>query len=287
MCDAFYILKGGKMGPDQGTNATGSPPDFLTLTNALRSGVEERETSGGPASVAVLGTTAAIGMATSPGDGQEPSAWELKMDAPRWSLMSPGRQQAILALTGIAMFLLFFLTIFLFGFMVNKRTDLSTAATIGMIVGGCLALVGLAAVATAGLRGQVFHLQAKAGPRKSDQSPSKPAPNAKSDDSSTEDGSTSGDSAGSPTHSSNPVKGASKDPKSTISPKVVSGGLAGAASTAFWTIAAATFWKHTITAPTTVAVLAGSTTTILSTAAAYLRSDELRVAQLFSHRDLT
>jgi hypothetical protein len=63
-----------------------------------------------------------------------------------------------------------------------------------------------------------------------------------------------------------------------VSPKVVAAGLAGALSTAFWTVAAATFWKHTLDA-TAIGVLAPATTTIVATAAAYIRTDVLRVAK--------
>ena len=66
------------------------------------------------------------------------------------------------------------------------------------------------------------------------------------------------------------------DPATTISPKVWAGGIAGGVSFTFWTIAAATFWKNTFSSDA-LAALVGSTTTIVSAAAAYLRADPLRV----------
>jgi hypothetical protein len=67
-----------------------------------------------------------------------------------------------------------------------------------------------------------------------------------------------------------------KDPATTISPKVWAGSIAGAVSFSFWTIAAATFWKSTFSSDA-LAALVGSTTTIVSAAAAYWRTDPLRV----------
>lgn len=56
------------------------------------------------------------------------------------------------------------------------------------------------------------------------------------------------------------------------SPKVVAGTLAGAISTAFWTVAAATFWKHTFSSEALAALIA-PTTTLISAAAAYVKAD--------------
>jgi hypothetical protein len=66
------------------------------------------------------------------------------------------------------------------------------------------------------------------------------------------------------------------DPATVISPKVWAGGIAGGVSFTFWTIAAATFWKNTFSSDA-LAALVGSTTVIVSAAAAYLRTDPLRV----------
>jgi hypothetical protein len=67
-----------------------------------------------------------------------------------------------------------------------------------------------------------------------------------------------------------------QDPTTVISPKVWAGGIAGGISFTFWTIATATFWKSTFSSDV-LAALVGSTTVILSAAAAYLRTDPLRV----------
>jgi hypothetical protein len=67
-----------------------------------------------------------------------------------------------------------------------------------------------------------------------------------------------------------------KDPATTISPKVWAGSIAGAVSFSFWTIATATFWKNTFSSDA-LSALVGSTTTVVSAAAAYLRTDPLRV----------
>lgn len=67
-----------------------------------------------------------------------------------------------------------------------------------------------------------------------------------------------------------------QDPTTVISPKVWAGGIAGGISFTFWTIASATFWKTTFSSDV-LAALVGSTTVILSAAAAYLRTDPLRV----------
>ena len=80
----------------------------------------------------------------------------------------------------------------------------------------------------------------------------------------------SGVTSGTPTGSKS-----APNPATTISPKVVAGGTAGAVAFSFWTIAAATFWKHTFTSDA-LSALVGSTTAIVSTAAAYLRNDPLR-----------
>lgn len=67
-----------------------------------------------------------------------------------------------------------------------------------------------------------------------------------------------------------------KDPATTVSPKVWAGSIAGAASASFWTIAAATFWKHSISSDS-LAALVGSTTTLASATAAHIKRDPLRV----------
>ena len=67
-----------------------------------------------------------------------------------------------------------------------------------------------------------------------------------------------------------------QDPTTVISPKVWAGGIAGGISFTFWTIASATFWKTTFSSDV-LAALVGSTTVILAAAAAYLRTDPLRV----------
>jgi hypothetical protein len=72
--------------------------------------------------------------------------------------------------------------------------------------------------------------------------------------------------------------GEKKDPANTISPKVVAGGVAGALSVLFWTLAGATFWKSTLSTDT-IATLASSTTTLLSAFAAYVVKDTLRVTR--------
>jgi len=71
-------------------------------------------------------------------------------------------------------------------------------------------------------------------------------------------------------------KSSGKNPATTISPKVWAGSIAGAVSFSFWTIAAATFWKHTFTADA-LAALVGSTTTLVSALAAHFKVDPLRV----------
>ncbi len=74
-------------------------------------------------------------------------------------------------------------------------------------------------------------------------------------------------------------------PALKVSPKVTAGASAGVVSTAFWTIATATFWKHTFT-PDALAVLVSSTTAIVGSAAAYFRTDPLRVPQRVSRESL-
>lgn len=65
------------------------------------------------------------------------------------------------------------------------------------------------------------------------------------------------------------------DPAKKTSPKVWATSLAGAISFAFWTIAAATFWKNTFSSDV-LAALVGATTTIVAAAAGYHRTDPLR-----------
>lgn len=65
------------------------------------------------------------------------------------------------------------------------------------------------------------------------------------------------------------------DPATTPSPKVIAGGVAGAVSFVFWTIAVATFFKDTFN-ETTLAGLVAATTTILSAVAGYFKVDPLR-----------
>jgi hypothetical protein len=67
-----------------------------------------------------------------------------------------------------------------------------------------------------------------------------------------------------------------QDPTTVISPKVWAGSIAGGISFAFWTIASATFWKGTFSGDV-LAALVGATTVIFSAAAAYLRTDPLRM----------
>jgi len=74
-------------------------------------------------------------------------------------------------------------------------------------------------------------------------------------------------------------------PAVKVSPKVTAGASAATVATAFWTIATATFWKHTFT-PAALALLVSSTTTIVGSAAAYLRTDPLRVPQRVSREPI-
>jgi len=60
-----------------------------------------------------------------------------------------------------------------------------------------------------------------------------------------------------------------------VSPKVNFAALGAALGTIFWTIAAATWWKHTFSAAT-LAALTGATATIVSFGLGYLMADPLR-----------
>ena len=69
--------------------------------------------------------------------------------------------------------------------------------------------------------------------------------------------------------------GGDPNPPNPVSPKVTAATVAGAVATAFWTVAAATFWKDVFDA-TAVAALTGATTTILAAVLAFVVPDRLR-----------
>jgi hypothetical protein len=264
------------------------PPSFADVMTAASASATTSALDG-PASVAVFAASGAVGVAA----GSESRQWELGIEAPRWSMTSKERQNSILWLAVLASALLIGLAGGLLGALLNSGTPASkqpsTVISIGLIIGACLAIVGAAGIMILANRGQTFQMKATAGPPST-----KPSSDSSPNESGTSKVSGSESSGGpktvapspSSTHGGGTSSQSKKDPKTTVSPKVISGGVAGAVSTAFWTIAAATFWHNSTFDKPTIAVLAAATTTILATSAAYLRNDELRVAKVVTSRQM-
>ena len=75
------------------------------------------------------------------------------------------------------------------------------------------------------------------------------------------------------------------DPRTTVSPKVVIGAVGTLASASFWTIAAATFW-HAVE-PVILTALGTLVTAIAGVAAAWWKTDPLRVAHVSQSQPAT
>jgi hypothetical protein len=150
-------------------------------------------------------------------------------------------------------------------FVTSTSDNINNSVVIGTwVLAGFLCLLG-ALVAAVALRDPPTSLKVSHNP-----------PAAQTGD---KGGSAAGKKAGSPesTVPSSPPAAASTSSTTTPSPKVIAGGIAGALATVFWTIAGATFWRHTLDTAA-IGTLAPSTSTLVSVIAGYLKTDALRAA---------